>query len=124
MVFSGILEYLRVLDTTAQNPRNLGKGAFSFPGMSQSHHPKGGSHGETIWQSSVGLRGDAEVVGLCPSQPARIHAGMSRKEEAASVWEGGVGTDGASWDLSGTGLEKETRREKQSEGQGFQPRHV
>lgn len=33
---------------------------------------------------------------------------MPRKEEAASLWERGLGTDGASWDLPGTGLEKET----------------
>lgn len=32
------------------------------------------------------------------------------------MWERGLGTDGASWDLPGTGLEKETVREKQRMG--------
>lgn len=73
-----------------------------------------------------GLRGDTEVVGLCSSHPATIPvlAPMPRKEEAASLWERDLGTDGASWDLPGTGPEKETLREKQSEGWDFQPRRV
>lgn len=37
---------------------------------------------------------------------------MPRKEEAAPLGERGLGTDGASWDLPGTGLEKETLKVK------------
>lgn len=103
MAFPRILEYLRILDTTAQNPRNLGKGAFSFPGMSQSHHPKGGSHGETTWQSSVGLRGDAEGLDCAlPTLPGSVHV-----QEGGGCVRGGKGSGngrsilGSLWHRSG-----------------------
>lgn len=121
MAFPRILEYLRVLDTTAQNARNLGKGAFSFPGMSQSHYPKGGSHGGTIWQSSVGLGGDAEVVGLCPSHPARIRALALNVQEGGGCVRVGKGSGngrsvlGSLWHRSG---ERDTEG-KATRGTGF-----
>lgn len=113
MILSRILlEYLRVLDRKAQYLRNLGKGALSFPGMSESHNPKWVSHTENHLR--IFFRSDGEmsryfIFGFeLPTPFARIITWLRRKqkihetkmnvqeaglaEQLVSLWEGDLVT--------------------------------